>query len=76
MNFSRGAKKGSFKLPLCYQDLFVRWVFFFYSIAKGCMLYSMLLMVGEDRGVAGCIGIWVYFLILWVGADVEGLWLG
>jgi hypothetical protein len=40
------------------------------------MLYSMLLMVGEDRGVAGCIGIWVYFLILWVGADVEGLWLG
>lgn len=50
--------------------------FFSYSIAKGCLLYSMLLMVGEDRGVAGSIGIWVCFLILWVCADVEGLWLG
>ena len=28
-------------------------------------------MIGEDRGVVGCIGICVCLLILWVCVDVE-----
>ena len=49
----------------------MQWGFFFYSIAKGCLLYSMFLMIGKDRGVVGCIGICICLLIMWGCVDVE-----